>query len=55
MNFTPTKRGTEKVLAMLKVGGGHNSFEVVLTQELDVLAILMGSTTSLSSLKVGGV
>ena len=24
--FTPTKRGAEKVLAMLKEGGGHNKF-----------------------------
>ena len=30
----------EKVLAMLK--GGTKSFEVVLTQELEVLAIVMG-------------
>ena len=34
-------KGAEKVLAMLK-GEGTQSFEVVLTQELEVLAILMG-------------
>ena len=32
--------GAEKVLAMLK--GGTKSFEVVLTRELEVLAIVMG-------------
>ena len=33
--------GVQTVLAMLKEGGTQ-SFEVVLTQELEVLAILMG-------------
>ena len=33
--------GAEQVLAMLK-GGGTTSFEVVLTRELEVLAIVMG-------------
>ena len=46
-SFTPTKggRGAEKVVAMLGGGGGGggtSSFEVVLTQELEVLAILIG-------------
>ena len=41
MKFYPYKRGgAEKVLAMLK--GGTQSFEVVFTQELEVLAIVMG-------------
>ena len=40
-SFTPTKRGgAEKVSAMLKEG--TTSFEVVLPQELEVLAIVMG-------------
>ena len=44
MKFYPYNkngRGAEKVLAMLK--GGHTSFEVpvVLTRELEVLAILI--------------
>ena len=37
--FSPTKVGIEKVLAMLK--GGTKGLEVVLTQELEVLAIPM--------------
>ena len=41
MKFYPYKKrgGAEKVVAMLKGGGG--SFEVVLTRGLEVLAILM--------------
>ena len=35
------KGGAEKVLAMMK-GGGTKCFEVVLTQELEVLTIVMG-------------
>ena len=40
--FYPYEKGggAEKVLSMLK--GGTESFEVVLTQHLEVLAILMG-------------
>ena len=38
--MTPTKRGAEKVLAMLKEVGA--SFGVVLTRDLEVLAIVMG-------------
>ena len=34
------KRGAKKVLGVLK--GGTKSFEVVLTRELEVLAIVMG-------------
>ena len=44
MKFYPYKRGggeRKKVLAVLK-GGGTKSFEVVLTWELEVLAIAMG-------------
>ena len=44
-SFTPTKRGgggAENLLAMLKGGGGRTSFDVVLTVELEVLAILNG-------------
>ena len=38
-----SREGAEKVLVMLKGGGGHKySFEVVLTQALDVLAISKG-------------
>ena len=46
------KGGAEKVLAMLK--GGTTSFEVVLTWELEVLAIVMGGTKSFHPLKGGG-
>ena len=43
---------TEKVLAMLN--RGHNSFEVVLTREPEVLAILKGGgAQQVSSLKGG--
>ena len=45
MKFYPYKRGEggspKKVLAMLN-GGDTKSFEVVLTWELEVLAIVMG-------------
>ena len=34
--------GAEKAFAMLKGGGATTSFEVVLTRELEVLAIVMG-------------
>ena len=37
----PLRKGAENVLAMLK-GGGTKCFEVVLTRELEVLAIVMG-------------
>ena len=40
LKFYPYKKGSEKVLAMLK-GGDTKSFEVV-QQELDILPILMG-------------
>ena len=54
MKFNPTKMGAEKVLVMLKGGGGaQKSFEVVLTWELEVLAILMGGTYSFHLLKGG--
>ena len=33
----------QNVLAMLKGGGGTQSFEVVLARELEVLAIVMGA------------
>ena len=40
---------------MLKGGGGvSTSFEVVLTQELEVLAILMGGAKSVHPFKKGG-
>ena len=42
MKFYSYKKGGGKVLAMIKGGGGANSFEVVLTRELEVLAILKG-------------
>ena len=44
MKFYPYKKGqAEKVLAMLKWGGGGTkTFEVGLTRELEVLAIVMG-------------
>ena len=50
-SFTPTKRGggAEQVLAMLG-GGGTNSFEVVLTQELEVSTIVMGGVQKVSTL-----
>ena len=46
--------GAEQVLAVLKGGGPTQSFEVVLMQELGVLAILMGGTQSFHPLKGGG-
>ena len=47
MKFYPYKRGGErkKGLAVLKGGGGTTSFEVVLTWEFEVLAIVMGGGT----------
>ena len=49
------KGGTEKVLAMLKGGGGGiKRFGVVLTRELEVLAILKGGVKRFHSLKGGG-
>ena len=44
--------GVEKVVVMPK--GGTASFEVVLTWELEVLAILTGGTKSVHPLKGGG-
>ena len=47
MKFCPYKKregGAEKVLAILKAGG-TTSFELVLTRELNVLAILKGAQT----------
>ena len=43
-SFTSTKEGgaEKNVLAMLKWGWGTTSFEVVLTRELEVLAIGIG-------------
>ena len=38
---------------MLTGGGGATSFEVALTQEPEVLAILKGGSTSFHPLKVG--
>ena len=49
MKFYPYKI---KVLAMLK--GGTTSFKVVLTQELEVLAIVVGWGKSFHPLKGGG-
>ena len=47
MNFYPYEKGgggeTDKVLAMLKGGGGTTSFRVVFTWWLEVLAILKGA------------
>ena len=55
VKFTLTKKmwggGAEKVLAMLK--GGTTSFEVVLTHELEVLAILKGVQKASSLYKEG--
>ena len=43
----PLQKGeVEKVLAVLKGGGGTTSFEVVSTWELEVLAIVMGGAMS---------
>ena len=42
MKFYPYEKGGGEVQVMLKGGGGTNSFEVVLTRELEVLAILIG-------------
>ena len=52
--FYPYKKGegAEKISAMLK--GGTTSFEVVLTRELEVLAILKGGAKSFHPLKGGG-
>ena len=51
MKFYPYKKGgrAEKVLTMLK--GGTNSFEVVLTWELEVLPLVMGCAKSFHPLK----
>ena len=40
MTFYPYERGSEKVLTMLKGGGGTKGFRVVFTEKLEVLAIL---------------
>ena len=55
MKFHPYKKGggAQKVLAMLN-GGGIQSFEVVLTLELVVLAILKGSANKFSLFRNGG-
>ena len=43
VKFYPYKKsGAEQVLAILKGGGGPHNFEVVLTWELKILAIVMG-------------
>ena len=47
------REGRKQVLAMLKGGGGTKSFEVFLTQELEVLAIVRGGTKSFHPLKGG--
>ena len=48
--------GKETVLALLKGGGdGTTSFEVVLTHELDALAILKAGTKSFHPIKRGWV
>ena len=53
VKFHPYEKwGVQKVLAMLK--GGTKSFKVVLTRELEVLAILMGAAKGFHLLKVGG-
>ena len=53
-SFTPTEKGAGKALPILKRegggGGGHNSFSVVLTQELDVLSMLKGECKKVSTL-----
>ena len=53
MKFYPYERvgGSQEVLAMLK---GRHSFEIVLTPELKVLAILMGGAKSFHLLKGWG-
>ena len=52
VNFTPPKRGgAKKVLAMLK--GDTKCFEVVLTRDLEVLAIVMGGGKMFSPFKRG--
>ena len=51
-SFTPTKSGVEKSFSHAR-GEGTNSFEVVLTWELEVLAILKGGTKSFHPLKWG--
>ena len=51
----PYKRGTEKVLAMLKGGGPTKRFGLVLKQELEVLAMLkVRGLTKLPPFKRGG-
>ena len=52
VKFYPYKRGADKVLAMLK-GGGHKKLWVVLTLELQVLAILKEGSTRFHPLKGG--
>ena len=50
------KGGAEKVLAMLEWGrGSTKSFEVVLTRELEVLAIVMGGRKKFPPFKRRGV
>ena len=41
MKFYPYKKGVRQSLSHAEGGGDTTSFEVVLTQELDVLAIQM--------------
>ena len=51
----PQKAGADKVLAMMKDGGGGTtSFEVVLTQKLEVKACSEGGANSSQPLKKGG-
>ena len=47
------KGGGEKVLVLLKGGGGTKSFKVVLTRELEVLAILKWGEKGFNPLKWG--
>ena len=56
MGGAPCEEGAKKVSAMLNGGGGGGtkSFEVVSTQELEILAIVMGGAKGFHPLKGGG-
>ena len=49
----PLQKYVDNVLAMSKRGGGTTSFEVVLTRELEDLAIVMGEGKKFPSFKTG--
>ena len=51
MKFYPYKKGARKSFSHAEGEGGTTSFEVIITRELEVLAIVMGGTKSFQPLK----